>query len=224
MLAFLHTSERHVSTFGSLVREIDPSLSLHHEVRADLLEAARGALTPAVMASVRDAVTSLFRAGARVVVCTCSTLGQAAESVAAPTGASVLRIDRPMAERAVTSGRRILVAGALASTLSPTVALLREIAAEQARALELVEVLCGAAWPHFEAGDLSAYISEIAGFIAPRALPGDTVLLAQASMAPAADALSHLDVTVLSSPRLGVEAAVARYRALVRQDGSASTR
>jgi hypothetical protein len=216
MLAFLHTSERHVSTFENLVREIDPELTRRHEVREDLLEAARraSAITPAVRAATAEAVRSLLRAGARVVVCTCSTLGGVAESIAVPAGGSVLRIDRPMAERAVSSGRRILVAAALASTLSPTVELLRESAAQQKRAPDLVEILCDGAWHHFEAGDLSAYAARIAQVIAREALPGDTVVLAQASMAPAARALAHLEVTVLSSPRLGVEAAVSRYRAL----------
>jgi hypothetical protein len=222
MLAFLHTSERHISTFESLVREIDPELSLHHEVREDLLEAARdaNAITPEVRASTAAAVQSLTQAGARVVVCTCSTLGGAAEAATVPDRVSVLRVDRPMADRAVTSERRILVAAALTSTLPPTVTLLRESAARQQRAVELVEVLCEGAWPHFETGKLSAYVARIAEVIEREALSGDTVVLAQASMAPAAEALSHLDVTVLSSPRLGVEAAVSRYWALVAQESS----
>jgi hypothetical protein len=216
MLAFLHTSQRHVSTFDDLVRDVDPSLLLRHEVREDLLEAARhaNAITLGVRSSTAEAVQSLARAGARVIVCTCSTLGGVAESVTVPEAVSVLRIDRPMAERAVTSGRRILVVAALASTLSPTVTLLRESAAEQKRAIQLVEVWCEGAWPHFEAGNLSAYAARIAEVIEREALPGDTVVLAQASMAPAAHGLAHLDMTVLSSPKLGVEAAVSRYRAL----------
>jgi hypothetical protein len=38
----------------------------------------------------------------------------------------------------------------------------------------------------------------------------DVVVLAQASMAPAAQALADLGVEVLSSPQLGVQAALAR--------------
>jgi hypothetical protein len=42
----------------------------------------------------------------------------------------------------------------------------------------------------------------------------DAIILAQASMAPAADRLGDLGIPVLSSPRLGAEAAVAVWRQL----------
>jgi hypothetical protein len=45
-----------------------------------------------------------------------------------------------MAEQAVGSGRRILVLAALRSTFEPTVSLLRRIASETTRSIELVEV------------------------------------------------------------------------------------
>ena len=100
-----------------------------------------GAIGDEVRIATRAAVSALSGAGAKVIVCTCSTLGGIAEQ-SPPAGVLVLRIDRAMAERAVASGRRILVAAALASTLSPTVELLRQIAHESGRTLELVEVLC----------------------------------------------------------------------------------
>ena len=57
--------------------------------------------------------------GAPSVLCTCSTLGPGAESAADLTDAAVLRVDRPMIERALDQGPRIAVAAA-PSTLGPT--------------------------------------------------------------------------------------------------------
>ena len=215
MLGFLHTSPVHVASFDRLLCRFGPDLAVRHEVRPDLLDAvvSAGAITDSVRLATAAAVASLASAGARVIVCTCSTLGGLAEASPA-AGALVLRIDRAMAERAVASGGRVLVTAALASTLPPTVELLRQVSRETGRAVELVEALCRDAWPLFEAGQFSSYATRIAEIVEREVRAGDTVVLAQASMAPAADLLRHLGVAVLSSPELGVEAAVSRYRAL----------
>jgi hypothetical protein len=135
MLAFLHTSRVHVETFERLAAEVDDGIPIRHAVQEGLLEAAlaAGSTPSAVAAATTEAVQALARDGAKVIVCTCSTIGGIAEAVSVPNGVLVLRIDRPMAEQAVASGRRIAVVAALPSTLEPTVALLRQIAADANR-------------------------------------------------------------------------------------------
>jgi len=183
-----------------------------HEVDSQLLArvVAAGMTTDAVQA-IQTAVRSLADRGARVVVCTCSTIGGVAEATPGVT-APVLRVDRAMAGQAVASGRRILVAAALASTVTPTLDLLAEEARLQHRPLDVVPVFCDGAWEHFQRGDAAAYVASIAGSVRQLATPTDTVVLAQASMAPAADLLRQSGLSVLSSPRLGVLAALQRYR------------
>ena len=90
--------------------------------------------------------------------------------------------------------------------------LLRQIASDTNRSLEVVEAVCEQAWQHFEAGDLDEYAAEIAKSIEAVAGPTDVVLLAQASMAPAAALVRHRGLTILSSPRLGLDAAMSLYR------------
>src|SRR4051812_28649944 len=118
MLAFLHTAEVHVATFEHLVRELDDEIQVRHEVAAALLAATRaaGAITDEVRADTTAAVQTLARQGAKVIVCTCSTLGGVAEEADVADDVRVMRIDRPMAELAVASGRRIVVFAAVAST------------------------------------------------------------------------------------------------------------
>jgi hypothetical protein len=125
---------------------------------------------------------------------------------------TVTRIDRAMAERAVASGGRIVVLAALRSTFEPTSALLAQVASGAQRSIEVVEVHCATAWRLFEIGDHEGYHAEVARTIERVARAGDTVLLAQASMAPAAELVGHLGIPVLSSPRLGLEAAMSMYR------------
>ncbi|WP_438040872.1 aspartate/glutamate racemase family protein [Sorangium sp. So ce128] len=221
MLAFLHTAHVHVETFSRLVQDVDHAIPVRHEVQESLLAdaLAAGGITDGIRSATATVVQALANEGARVIVCTCSTLGGVAEAVPV-SDCLVMRIDRPMAEQAVAGGRRILVVAALQSTFQPTGALLRQIASDAGRSIDVVEVLCGRAWRLFERGDSPGYAGEIARTIEATALPGDLVLLAQASMAPAAELVRHLGIPVLSSSRSGVEAAVSRYRSRTQHDAA----
>ena len=214
MLAFLHTAPVHVETFGALVRELDASIRVRHDVREELLARARtlGPATDEVRAAVHSAIGVLADEGARVVVCTCSTLGAAAAAARVPA-CTVIRVDRPVVERAVQSGRRVLVVAALPTALEQTRALLAEVASELELAPVVVEAPCFDAWNRFEKGDIARYLVEVAAVLESSAMAGDFVLLAQASMAPVADRVRLPGVEVASSPRPGVEAALTAYRA-----------
>jgi len=214
VLAFLHTAKPNVAVFTDLAARLDPSVPTRHELIEDVLAGAVGSgnVTDAMRSQTEATVLRLIAEGAPVVMCTCSTIGGVAEATRVPAGARVMRIDRPMAEAAVASGRRILVAATLPSTLGPTRALLQHVADSQGRTIEMVDVLCEQAWPHFARGDRDAYAGEIAHAIQAVASDTDIVVLAQASMAPAAERLKMAGIEALASPELGVRAALAAYR------------
>lgn len=213
---FLHTAPSNIDLFGRLLAEIDPSVPVRHELLESVLHGATGTgtLTDTMRRETEDAIRALAAAGARLIVCTCSTIGGVAESTAIDGPARVMRIDRPMAEAAVQSGRRILVAATLSSTVRPTVDLIEQVAADLGRQIEIVEVLCTDAWPHFQRGDHAAYAHAIADLVAAHAGVNDIVVPAQASMAPAEALLGSRGIHALSSPALGVRAAIAIYRQL----------
>lgn len=210
-LAMLHTAATHVDTFAGLSESLAPDVPIAHEVRADLLERARieGADAATVRRDLAAALRDLVSAGADLVLCTCSTIGGTAESVGAEQGIAVLRVDRAMAERAVAIGPGIVIVAALASTVAPTGALLEEVAGAAGRTVRLRTVLLEDAWPRFEAGDMEGYLDAVARGI--ESIEGaDVVVLAQASMAGALARCGELPMPVLSSPRLGVSAALER--------------
>jgi hypothetical protein len=214
VLTFLHTAAVHVDTFGKLVQALDSSVPVQHVVRPDLLADAlsAGVTSESVRTAVTGVLEELARAGATVIVCTCSTLGAVAEAATVPQ-CTVVRIDRAVAERAVASGRRILLVAALPTALGETRALLRAVSSHAPQPPDIVEVLCSRAWQFFERGDTANYLAAIVETIHATAVPGDLVLLAQASMSPAAQLVTRSDVTILSSPELGVAAAIAAYKA-----------
>ncbi|WP_240499384.1 aspartate/glutamate racemase family protein [Streptomyces prasinus] len=209
MLALLHTSPVHVPVFDALRDDAHPELELRHLVDEELLDRARAAGPGAVAHDVRVRLGEAVAAGARAVLCTCSTIGSVAEA-AGRTGVPVLRVDRPMAGAAVAAGPRVVVLAALASTLGPTAALVEEEARRAGRSVEVRTLLVEGAWEHFEAGDRAACARRVAD--AADAVTGaDVIVLAQASMAPA-EYLTTTAVPVLSSPRTGLAAGAAAVR------------
>ncbi|MBX3488549.1 aspartate/glutamate racemase family protein [Parvibaculum sp.] len=204
-IAFLHTAAVHIDTFDALAREIAPGLTTTHAVREDLLAATEkaGGLTAAVSLRTQEALLALAEGGARVVVCTCSTLGPAAEAAAQEAEIPVMRIDRPMADAAVRAGRVIGVCAALAPTLQPTRALVENSAARAGREVRVREFLFDDVWSAFREGRLDDYYGGIAGRLAAAARDVDVLVLAQASMAPAAELCGALSAPLLSSPRIG---------------------
>lgn len=213
-ITFVHTSPVHVETFERLMREEAPAVRTKHVVAVELLADAQavGANDPALVARIHGAMIDAARDGSAIVVCTCSTIGGAAEHTPTEGRFRSMRVDRAMADRAVQCGPRVLLVAALESTLEPTTALLRASAAALGRDVSIQRLLVADAWQHFERGDRDAYVRSVATAVRRAAGAVDAVVLAQASMAPAADLLTDSKATVLSSPRLGVQAAVEALR------------
>ena len=208
-VGFLHTAQVHVATFEALSSELMPSAHTVHRVDPGALELARQDGTgERVRAVVAGHLAELREAGCGVVLCTCSTLGEVAEELSGD-GLEVIRIDRPMLRRAVTLGPRIGVIAALTSTVEPTTRVLAEEAAGAGADISLEVSVVDGAWDAFLRGDAEDYYSRIAQ--GARALSDrcDVVVLAQASMEPAAALLDGLAIPVLTSPRSAVEAVAA---------------
>ncbi|MFJ1299900.1 arylsulfatase [Pseudomonadota bacterium AL_CKDN230030165-1A_HGKHYDSX7] len=207
-LAFLHTSPAHVAPFTALVARLAPAMAAHHAVDESLLAQARAegptASVRAALARALDETAATARA--RLVVCTCSTLGPLAETLEDRPYA-IQRIDRAMARLAVATGKRVAMLAALPSTLAPTRALLEDAAAREGHDVSISEHLAATAWPHFEAGDTPAYLAALREAISAIRPQADVVVLAQASMAAAAHDWPP-GAPVLASPELGVKAAL----------------
>jgi hypothetical protein len=221
ILAFLHTSPVHIPTFEGLTQGQAPHTPTLHRVEEDLLAQARAeGITPALEAKVKQVLLELVAQGAKVIVCTCSTLGAIAET--ADVGCVVLRVDRAMAQKALELGNTILLVAALESTLEPTRKLFLEVANGADQKVELLELWCQNAWAKFEAGDKVGYLREIAQEITQeitRVVGANSarvgvIVLAQASMAGAEIYCPEIQIPILSSPFLGVQAALEVLNAL----------
>ncbi|GHE26070.1 arylsulfatase [Streptomyces vinaceus] len=200
-LTLLHTSPVHVPVFDALRDRDHPGTVLRHLVAPELLDRARTDGPDSVAAALR----ALLTGSAGPVLVTCSTIGAVAESLAPELGVPVLRVDRPMAARAVRTGARITVLATVESTLAPTVALLAEEAERAGRPVSVTTHLVAHAWSRFEAGDTAGYLALVAR-AADGVTEADALVLAQASMADAT-LLTRTSTPILASPAPGLAAA-----------------
>ena len=208
-VGFLHTADVHVATFSGLLSEVAPGAVDVHLVDADLLsDVRRHGVDAGIEARVLGRLRELAVREPGAIVCTCSTLSGSAERLAQAIATPVVRIDRPMAESAVANGGRVALVVAVDSTLAPTRQLFEECAANVGSSATPVDAPCLDAWELFEAGDHAGYVDRVARHVQGLADDVDVVVLAQASMAPAADLVGDLSIPVLSGPRLAVLRAV----------------
>lgn len=212
-LAFLHTTPVLIDTFDRLVAEADAELPVRHIVEEGFLtEAREKGISQDLDGRIQGRIVAAIEEGASVVLCTCSTIGASAESANDSTDGVVVRVDRPMAEKAVDIGSRIIVAAALESTLAPTRNLILEVAITRNKRIDLIEVLCDNAWSRLEEGDNEGYFSEIARKLKEHASEGDVIVLAQASMARAANLCPEISIPILSSPEIGFQHALKLWK------------
>ncbi|MFI8632615.1 aspartate/glutamate racemase family protein [Microbacterium sp. NPDC077663] len=202
-VALLHTGAVVIGPIASAVRDALPDATvvnyLDDRIVADLGDERRAASVPE---RVADLVRAARRGGADVVMLTCSSISALAGAAAEAVGIPVLRIDEAMADDAVAY-RRIAVVATLPTTLRPTVALLRERAERAGAVVEIEERLVVGAFDAVVSGDRDRHDALVVAEI-ERVAPGsDVVVLAQASMASAAEAAA-VDVRVLSSVAPGV--------------------
>jgi len=164
-VSFLHTADVHVQTFNAVFGELDAEVALKHAVHPEWLEEARREGLTADLSSRVSSLLSQQAATSQAVICTCSTLGPIAEALARENQ-TIIRIDAPMMIQAAAHGGRILVAIAVESTRTPTLALLNGALHARAGGFSLepsAEVVeCFDAWPLFESGDTQAFHRAIA--------------------------------------------------------------
>ncbi|KIC12018.1 hypothetical protein RA19_05230 [Leisingera sp. ANG-M1] len=188
-ITLLHTAAVHAAAFDALA----PEAGFTHVVRPDWLQRAQGGIDIAL----RREITEAIQAARGTVLCTCTTIGKAAEE------AGAIRIDWPMMQEAARLGGPVLMAYCLDSTAEPSEALLHR--AFGTRDPQLTCLQLGPRWPLFEAGDSGGFAQAIAADVL-QALEGGTfgcVVLAQASMTGAAETIrAGTDVPVLASPEL----------------------
>jgi len=210
-LGLIHNSPVLAPIFNEIAGRLMPDVKILHFVDESTIKntIAAGHLQKSTMRQVIRLVGSTFDAGCDVALVTCSSIGRAVDMAAELYEQPVLRVDRPMAEKAVATGSRIGVVATLNTTLKPTADLVRRVAEEQGKQVEIVEHVCPGAFEAVMAGDGATHDRIVAEGLTEAMKGMDAILLAQASMARVVATLPEGAVAapVFSSPELGMERA-----------------
>ena len=208
-LAILHTVAGLTSTFQQLCKELMPNVEIYHIVDESLLKNTirEGAPSPATYRRLASYLRGAEEAGADAALVTCSSMGPCVEAARLMVGIPVIRVDEPMAEKAVQTGARIGVAATLATTLKPTAELIERKAALTKEKHTITSKLCEGAFEAVISGDTSTHDRVVSQCLRELDAKTDVIVLAQASMARVLDTMkpSEMHVPVLSSPRLAVQ-------------------
>ena len=208
VLTILHTGLTTVPVIGRLIKEIlSPDIVVRNVVGDSLLIDTRkaGYMTEDVAKRIVSYVKLAESHGSDCVLFACSSVGPAADMAREEVKSPVLKIDEPMAEAAVTRGRRIAVVATVSTTLKPTCELIEKAAKEKGAQVEIKTFFSDKAFDVLSAGDVAEHNRLLIGDIEKAASEYDVVVLAQASMTNILPDLPE-DVSrkVLTSPRLGV--------------------
>ncbi len=208
-LGLVHTSATLVPVFAELCSKYLPGVKTFNIVDDSLIKntIACGELTPSTSKRVVNYAASAQEAGADYILFTCSSIGPAVETAATLTGVPVLRVDQAMADKAVSTGKKIGVIATLSTTLEPTSDLVKRRAIAANKEIELKSVLCEGAFDALMSGDAATHDKKVGDALKQLVNEVDVIVLAQASMARVVDTLTDAEkkVPILASPPIAME-------------------
>lgn len=208
-LGLIHTSATLVPIFQQLCSAKIPSVDVFNIADDSLIKDVirRGELTASTARRVVEHVASAEAAGADYILVTCSSIGRAVETAASLANVPVLRVDQPMADKAVQMSKKIGVLATLPTTLEPTADLINRRAAKAGKRIELTSRLIEGAFDQLMGGNGAKHDALVAAALKELASQVAVIVLAQASMARVIEALpaDERRVPILASPPLAVE-------------------
>jgi Asp/Glu/hydantoin racemase len=210
MVVVIHTSFVSVDDLKKFFSEKLPNVLVHHIVDDSLLAEVmqNGGITPFIVRRVCAYAEFAEEMGADLIFNQCSSVGEAINVARNLVSIPITKVDEPMAEKAVASGKRIAVIATVASTMKPSVGLIYEAAEKASKEVEVLECLVdGALDVLMKEGDKKKHNQLVLNEIDRVSKDCDVIVLAQGSMLVLKPHLKDVGVPILTSPEAGVERA-----------------
>jgi Asp/Glu/hydantoin racemase len=183
-IAFVHTVAFLVDMFRQTMDRELPHVEVVHILNETLLkDLLRDGPSPKITERIVRQAVLAADAGVDMVVFTCSSTSPAINVARQMLAIPIIKIDDPMAERAVSSGNRIGLVCTARSTVDPSSALLQEHADVIKKPIEIDVSLSTHAYDALFAGDRGKHDKIIIEEASKLAETCDVIVLAQASLA-----------------------------------------
>ena len=210
-LGIIHAAVFTAGTLEPIAKEVMPEVSIMHAgddtVQRDNLKAPVGTIPKVNFYKFTTFARFFEDAGIDLIMLACSTFNQAVEYARPMIRVPMLQIDRPMMEKAVSTGNRIGLVGTLNSTMPSSERLLRLCAEEAGKKIEVFPVLNEKAFKILRSGDPAGHNALVLEEIEKLNKKVDCIVLAQASMAVLEKETANNSVPVYTSPRLAFQRA-----------------
>ena len=203
----IHTSPVSLDELKSLFHEILPDVEMVNIIDDSLLEEVKrnGSITPQIISRMCSYVQVAKTLKPDIIFNQCSSVGEAFDIARTQAECLTLKIDEPMAEKAVSLGTRIGVVATVASTVKPSANLIRNTAKKLGREITVTEYLVDGALDMLMRGEKDKHNELVIKEICKAEQENDVVVLAQGSMTAILPLLKETEKPVLTSPRLAVE-------------------
>lgn len=207
-ITMIHTSQVSVNDLMNLCSEIIPSVEITNIIDDSLLKEVKenNGITEAIIKRLTSYVNIAVENGADIVFNQCSSVGKAFDIAIKNVDVKTLKVDKPMAEKAVSLGSKIAVIATVSSTMYPSANLIKTTAKELGKEIEVEEFyIDGALDILMKEKDVDKHNELVLRTIEKAQETNDVVVLAQGSMYVLNDELSQFKKPVLVSPRLAIE-------------------
>jgi len=186
-----------------------PELSISNIMDDTLLAETRenNGITNSVCKRIMNYVDSAERAGADVVMVTCTSVNEAAKYARRFSKVPVFNIDEPTVKEALAIGNRIGVLATLPTSPKGTIRLINEYAGEIGRNPEIITKVAEGAYDILVAGDRQKHDALVIKALLELAEEVDCIIFAQISMSMLPIPLD-LNIPVLKIGEAGIKEAL----------------
>lgn len=214
-IGFVHTGVAIADMFKPMIAEQLPGVPTFHIVDDSLIQdlLKEGQFTPSILKRLCNQIELAEEAGADVIMVTCSSIAPGVDHARKMVSVPVMKIDEPMAERAVSLSDNIGVMATAKTTMEPSINLINEKAADADKVITIHPTLSADAFDCFLRGDMLNHDRIVKDAALKLVGKVGVIVLAQASMGHLAEGIEEITgVPVLKSPPLAMEALVQRYK------------
>lgn len=206
-VVIIHTSLVSHAALNNLFKEIMPDVKVHNIVDDSLLDEVKtvGHITPKIIGRMVEYFKAAESIGADLIFNQCSSVGEAAQIAAKCVNIPMLRIDQPMAEKAVSLGKKIAVVGTVTSTMEPSCRIVQQMAEKHQKQVDVVPYVIDGALDLLMTEGQARHNQFVLEKLKEIQQHFDVIVLAQGSMAVLEPELHQISIPVLTSPRLAVE-------------------
>ncbi len=208
-IGFVHTGVPIGMLLKKMMSESMPDIPSFHIVDDSLIQdlLQTGEFTPSILKRLCAQISMAKEAGADIIMVTCSSIAPGVDFARKLVDVPVMKIDEPMAEKAVAAADTVGVLATAKTTLVPSVQLIKQVADKKGKPVKVESKLISEAFDFFLQGDMENHDRLVKEAGVELAQQTDVLVLAQASMSHLATEIEKASGTpTLTSPQIAINA------------------